>query len=744
LNVPNNLEEEIPDKSLGGDKYNLIFILLAVFLAFIFGVYLRLELLDVASVNEWVARDFDRAFNIVEGNYFPLAGPEVNNGGRLPGPFMYIFLSIPLLFNKSYESIFIFNLILNLGSILGLFFVLKRFFNTYFASLAASLVSLNIFHIGAVQFPINPSFLFPFVVLFLWFLLEFLLNKKQVFFLLAILVFCLSIQFHYSFATYLLVLIILCGVFKINISKSIFFRSFLIAAFCFSPYFFYKTQTFIPSNQGIGHTITKPDMSTLVNLAKIVTLQNSIPNIISPVKYLNGPETPQALKNFYYFITTISMFFLAARLFFGRKFGLNVNFEKEMILFIFFYAPGFAFELANPKSGHYWYAFIFVIPQTLIIAYFLTSILQGVTQKIPRVLLSVGLFVGLCVLANTGHDFIFKGMEEIRVALINGSNKSFKLVLSNLKNELNLNSQQFLKQVYLLGFRPTSYRRTAFAFNEENILKKMDHGSNKSCYFIFQSGANKDQIRKLAQKTFKNDKTINRFPLRVFSLKVSETLKSFIITRYIPKYNQSCYNNLFNPFVVTKEIRDLLVHAKSIKLDNKSSVQYKTVFSKGEYNESGELISFKGSYVINSPITQTPFQFNLNLEKKDVGYSLKGEITSFYYWASPGFNLNKLDVYLNRGSTFNSKSVDFNRIEILSEKTLASVLNFLGNSIYWNYNRNWYRTVNFKPKYKLTKNNVRIGIIWSVLWDNSNKDNYSQYSEDNMVTFLPEIQKIED
>jgi hypothetical protein len=736
--VPDNSKEEkINDMSLGVDKYNLVLILLTVFLAFIFGVYSRVEILDVAIINDWVARDFDRAFNILEGNYFPLAGPEVNNGGRLPGPFMYIFLTIPLLFNKSYESILIFNLILNLGSIVGLFFVLRRFFNIYFASTATALVSINIFHIGAVQFPINPSFLFPFVVLFLWFLLEFFLNKKRNYFLLVILVFCLSIQFHYSFATYLLVLIILCGVFKTKASKDILLRSLLIAVICFSPYFLYKIQTFIPENQGINKTITKPKLSGLVDIATIITLQNSIPNIIAPVAYRESQDPPKVLHNFYYFMTTISILFLAFRLLFRKKQGLNVNFEKEIILFIFFYAPGFAFELANPKSGHYWYAFIFVIPQSLIISHFLTSIFQNLTQKIARVLFSTGLLAGLCVLAIAGSGFISDGMEKLRSNLNNGSYKTSKLFLSSLKKELNLKPKQFLEQVYFLEFRPSSLRRTHFAFNEEKDQKWNSIIEDKSCYFVSQSPPDSDQIRGLALKNFQSDKTINRFPSRLFSLDMSGNIKKFEITKYIPKHNQSCYNNLFNPFVNTKEIRDLLVHAKSIKLDKRRSVQFKTISFEDEYDENNELISFTGNYVINSPITQTPFQFNLSVKKEDAMYSLKGEITSYYYWASPDFNLSKLDVFFTQGQTGNSKSGGINQIEILSEKTLASDLNHLGNSDFWNYNRKWYRVANFNPTDKLEKDNMTINIMWSMVWNNYSGKNLSGYTENNMITLYP-------
>ena len=134
----------------------------------VFGVYLRFEALQSAQVGaqEWVTRDFDRAFNIVEGVYVPLAGPESNAGGRLPGPFMYFWLAIPLLFHKSYESIFTFNFLLNAGSLIGTFFILKRYFNLYIGGISSGLLSLSTHHISAINFPINPAFIFPFITFF--------------------------------------------------------------------------------------------------------------------------------------------------------------------------------------------------------------------------------------------------------------------------------------------------------------------------------------------------------------------------------------------------------------------------------------------------------------------------------------------------------------------------------------------------------------------------------------------------
>ena len=105
----------------------LSFSYLTLFIFILLGLFLRLEALDNVIVNEWVTRDFDRAFNLVDGNYIPLAGPEAKNGGRLPGPFLYFLIAIPLLFHYSYDSVFVFNFLLNIASISVLFFQLRDF-----------------------------------------------------------------------------------------------------------------------------------------------------------------------------------------------------------------------------------------------------------------------------------------------------------------------------------------------------------------------------------------------------------------------------------------------------------------------------------------------------------------------------------------------------------------------------------------------------------------------------------------
>ena len=122
--------------------------------------------------------ELDRAFHLTKGNYFPLAGPEASGGGRLPGPFLYYLLAIPLLIKSSYDSIFIFHFILNVGSLLTFFLFAWKHFQFKTAVLALILFSLDLSHIGTISFPINPVFIFAFIILFMHFFLKFMDQRK--------------------------------------------------------------------------------------------------------------------------------------------------------------------------------------------------------------------------------------------------------------------------------------------------------------------------------------------------------------------------------------------------------------------------------------------------------------------------------------------------------------------------------------------------------------------------------------
>lgn len=317
-------------------------VLITLVLLVLLGIFLRWEALDAVVVNNWVLRDFERAFNIVNGNYVSLAGPEANNGGRLPGPFLYFILAIPLLFHPSYESLFIFNFILNVASIGMLFFVVRQYFGVYFSALSTALVCVNYHHIGAVNFPINPSFIFPLVVLFLWALLELVLKNNQKVFPAIIIVLSLAIQIHYSMAAFFIVPIFLVLILGIRIPTKTIFISLITAVICFTPFAAYKLTTFIPTNDGRYVTLTQPDLSSLTEIIKIITVQNTIKTITSSASLKIGldPGTPVILTN-HLMISLGTFFILVLILLKIKKIAFKTVRKKLSSLHYFFSPPSF-------------------------------------------------------------------------------------------------------------------------------------------------------------------------------------------------------------------------------------------------------------------------------------------------------------------------------------------------------------------------------------------------------------------
>ena len=224
------------------------------------GFFLRYLTYDAAYINSWVTRDFDRAFNLVDGVYFPLAGSEMNNGGRLPGPFLYLLLSIPILIKHSYESIIAFNFILNCASVIGLFFVARKFFGIYVGLLSSIFLSFNLTHIGAAGFPFNPSYIFLLIPLYLWFVFELGINRNIKFLPLIILIISLGIQLHFSLVTFYIVPVLLIILLRIKVTLKPVILSVLLAAICFTPYSIYLKQTINPMIEDTG-TFEAPNVS---------------------------------------------------------------------------------------------------------------------------------------------------------------------------------------------------------------------------------------------------------------------------------------------------------------------------------------------------------------------------------------------------------------------------------------------------------------------------------------------------
>ena len=376
-------------------KINADYIFYLIFLiTIIIGIYFRLIVLDYSFVNEWAARDFDRAFNLFDGKYISLAGPEYDNGGRLPGPFLYFLLLIPIFIDYSYDSIIIFNFLFSLGAI-GLFFlVVKKFFDNYVAILSSIFLLIYLPFVQVSGFPINPAFIFPFIAIFIGLLLEIILNQNFKYLPLILLVLSLAIQLHFSVSTFYAVLLVNLILFKVKIPWRFIWISFLVLLLCFAPYFAYQKLYYITANvwtlKGIN-TISGIKEWSLSEILKIVFLEKTILRLT----YFNGLSFWVAFSNktsaIYFYLIYLSLFFYVFNIF--NK-GIQLC-KKEISVLSCFIIPALIYEIIHPKFDHNWYSYIFILPLFLIVSVAITE-LYRIIGKISRIVLASGLIILMC------------------------------------------------------------------------------------------------------------------------------------------------------------------------------------------------------------------------------------------------------------------------------------------------------------------------------------------------------------
>jgi hypothetical protein len=713
------------------EKKGRFFFLVALFFLILIGIWLRIKSLDSIIFNEWIARDFDRAFNIVDGIYIPLAGPEVNTGGRLPGPFMYFFLAIPLLINHSYESLFVFNFFLNIASILGLFLILKKYFDIFVAGITTALVSINFLSIIAVAFPINPSFLFPFIVLFLWLILEFGLKDNIRAVPLIALIFSLAVQFHYSIATYFLIPVIIGLLFKIRISFKYIIASVLIVIVCISPYLIHKKNSFTPQNAGLKETLAFQKFSSpWVNFKNITLLHNF--HYLSKVKtnFIGGPQLPKAISSTMSIFTCVAFYtVLLVTVISSLNNGWRSR-KKEIVVLIFFWTPAFIYGLVNPITHHFWYAFIFVIPQALLISVFISSLYRFILTYPYKVIYIVCI---CCLVGTLTYNLINHTntvLKEVNRDLFGtkyttGTYDNTQLMIMTLNKDLKLSENDLYERLYIVGHHLLSKRR----------LKNIGHNSHKSknksldatqphCFFILSK--DKDYEKSQNQngriiQTFLNDKTVNIISIKNISLSKIGFEESLKIYTYIPIEKQACYNNTFNPFVTTKSIHDLLIAAKEITLKNEGT-NLKILSEKMIFNAEKNLDSMSATYAVNNQISQSPFYIKVTINKSPGGYTVKGEVELYSFFMAPNFDMEFLDIVFKKIPTnepikqyeaneFSSIPTNNYVVNILTPKTIANYLN-INSTHKFNYNQSWFRE-SFVPV-KLKKGKFNIYLRWAL------------------------------
>ncbi len=692
-------------------KFNADYIFYIAFLiAIVIGVYFRMIVLDYSFVNEWVTRDFDRAFSIFDGNYIPLAGPEYDNGGRLPGPFLYFLLLIPILIDYSYDSIIIFNFALNLVSLILFFGVIKRFFDKYVAILSIIFLLIYLPFVQAAGFPINPAFIFPFIAIFIGLLLEITLNQNYKYLPLAFLVLSLSIQLHFSISTFYAVLLVNLILFRAKVSWRFIWISLLVLTVCFAPYFAYKNFYYMSSKTWIfqgAETIKGVSVWSLSEILKVVFLKKTILRLT----YFNGlsywvPFSNNAVA-VYFFLIYSTLFIYVFNIF---KKGVQFC-KKEISVFSCFFIPALIYEIIHPKFNHNWYSYIFILPLFLIVSIAITDLYKSISQ-FKRIGLITGLAILICILISDAFVHLEKYKKTVFMNSYKNSQKIFKLAM----NQLNLSPKEFVDKVYFDSpILPYSLKRLELS-DQNPTPKSSKKPSSSKCYYLIDPNYKSMKRKSFFQErldSFSNNDDLQSVKILKKRISFFEIgwMKMMEVYEYIPKDNNNCYKNLLNPFQVTKDQRDLLILAKKI---NKSDlIVVNSLQQDQEFDSNSNLNLWEGNYLVVNNLIKLPVQIKILIKKNLHNYLVTTEMNGYGY---NGYNPTKeigLVISSEIPPRTNKYKMNFNRL--------------FENPVYTT-NFSWKQDFNLPEKTILRKNKFDISLFWEIENSKSNSKIYSMNS----------------
>jgi hypothetical protein len=683
---------------------NKVFWSLALLTSFIIlGFILRWETLEVVRINFWLTRDFDRSFNLFDGNYIPLAGPETTNGLRLPGPALYFFMAIPLWFQYSYESIFVFYFLLHFSSIVFTFWVVKKYIGFYTAVLTTILQLIYPLSIEAIAFPINPTFLLPIIPFLFWFIFEFTLNKNEKFLPLIALTISLGIQIHLSIAIFLIVPIVWALIFKIKISLKIFLRTLIVILVCFIPFFFYLFGAYNPDIKGTSVTKIDP-FSSFIEPIKVIAVQNTIERLAdhgigagNMSNFLGVPKSHLFIKSI---ILNSSLFGLIFYISFNLKRKKN-HLQKPLLILFLFYLPALIYDFIRPWKVHFWYNYVFILPTALLISFSLTTLYETIKPKGLKIIISLAAFFLIVNFALFNTKYFYSVKRDIQNKVSIGDYQNFKqltLFQKSIFKKYGLSAKDFIRRVYIEEVNGYSSNLISLLDTTDTEQSKPNQiNAKKPCFYIFGmenlAFFDKPIFNKKNRRlsSFSNDPTIKVFKSDVFTYHK----RVYGVKKYLPKFNQPCYQNSSNIFPATVKDKKLLSDYSQFQKNNNSFFENKIDFDK-----NGKLEKLKISYIYQRPNTKIPIRFNIFLSNSLNNYILKVEVDSY------GWGHNAADLF-----TFNHLNMeilnDLGSLNIPIINPQSWISEGFGTPL---EKFSWYREFNLPNSFEIPKNKLLLKI----------------------------------
>jgi hypothetical protein len=710
--------------NLNKSKVSFLWALLIGFL--LIGINLRWEALDIVRLNQWLTRDIDRALNLFNGNYFPLAGPETTNGLRLPGPFLYVLMAIPFVIHSSYESLFNFYFLINSASLVISFFVVKKYFDFNTAFFATALQSTHLLYVEAIAFPINPTFLLPLVPFLFWSILEFSLNRNEKALPLVGLIISLGIQIHLSIATFLLVPFVWGIIFRVKVSIKTIIRTVSISLITFLPFIYYSFNSYKPA-LSITHVTKFDPFSSFFEPIKILTVQNTIKRLtdfsIGQGNLTNFIEVSKIYILVQFIVLNLSLLGIVLFIFYKVKRGGIKSCQKEIIVFLFFYCPALIYDLIRPWDKHFWYNYIFILPTVLLVSKVLVTFKNLLRKKQFSICfkLTITSLIVYVLINNLLH------FDKVKKIILNSSEigdyQNFNVLrnlYTNWSNELNIPIEKISRHVYVEGIQNPSSN----LFNEKEIELKFLKTYDNKCLYVTDD---LQHIQKYKEKYLKENYRLNLF-LDDQSIKTSfgkkllikeknifkfSNFRFFRVYKYIKEINQPCYQNSSQTFPSSLYDETLLSDYFKFQKNGQNILERKI-----NVNLENEITDLELNYIFKNKVIKYPVRFLIDLHKTDAGYRLNFVI-DFFSWGINNldkFIFKELDFYLIQGDETDKVVKKFN---VISNKSFVSYGLGINKEKY-----HWYRNFEIRKNFKFLNKDLLSKVTGKLIFPNGDKKDF--------------------
>ncbi|MGI8893992.1 MAG: glycosyltransferase family 39 protein [Bacteroidia bacterium] len=143
------------------------------------------------------ARNSFKALKLVEEGEIPLTSSISSTGINEPPVFMYL-LSLPFIFSTSPVFATGFIALMNVAAIVILFFLIKNYFSVQAALISVALYAVNPWQVLFSRKMWTQNLLAPFVILFIYLILEAVIKKKKEYIIYSLLILGIILQLHLS------------------------------------------------------------------------------------------------------------------------------------------------------------------------------------------------------------------------------------------------------------------------------------------------------------------------------------------------------------------------------------------------------------------------------------------------------------------------------------------------------------------------------------------------------------------